>query len=50
MLDLTKTNPELDLKTIIDYGKQKGVGVILWASWYAVTQQMDKRFFLCIPR
>jgi alpha-glucosidase len=44
MLDLTKTNPELDLKTIIDYGKQKGVGVILWASWYAVTQQMDKVF------
>ncbi|MGC1390624.1 MAG: glycoside hydrolase family 97 protein [Bacteroidales bacterium] len=44
MLDLTKTNPEVDLKTIIEYGKQKGVGVILWASWYAVTQQMDKVF------
>jgi alpha-glucosidase len=44
MLDLTKTNPEVDLKTIIDYGKQKGVGVILWASWYAITQQMDKVF------
>lgn len=44
MLDLTKTIPEVDLKTIIDYGKQKGVGVILWASWYAITQQMDKVF------
>ncbi|HZY24199.1 MAG TPA: glycoside hydrolase family 97 protein [Bacteroidales bacterium] len=44
MLDLTKIIPEVDLKTIIDYGKQKGVGVILWASWYAITQQMDKVF------
>jgi alpha-glucosidase len=44
MLDLTKTNQDIDLKTILDYGKQKGVGVILWASWYAVTQQMDKVF------
>ena len=44
MLDLTKITPDIDLKTIIDYGKEKGVGVILWASWYAVTQQMDKVF------
>lgn len=44
ILDLTKINPEIDLKSILDYGKQKGVGVILWASWYAVTQQMDKIF------
>ena len=44
MLDLTKTNPAIDIKAILDYGKQKGVGVILWASWYTVTQQMDKVF------
>ncbi|MGD0754790.1 MAG: glycoside hydrolase family 97 protein [Bacteroidales bacterium] len=44
MLDLTKINPEINLKSIIDYGKQKGVGVILWASWYAVTRQMDSIF------
>jgi len=43
-LDLTKIRPELNLQEIIDYGKQKDVGVILWASWYAVTQQMDKVF------
>jgi len=43
-LDLTKILPDINLQEIIDYGKQKGVGVILWASWYAVTQQMDKVF------
>ena len=42
--DLTKVNADINLHEIIDYGKQKGVGVILWASWYAVTQQMDKVF------
>ncbi len=44
MLDLTKINPAIDIKAILDYGKQKGVGVILWASWYTITQQMDKVF------
>jgi len=43
-LDLTRVIPEINLQEIIDYGKQKDVGVILWASWYAVTQQMDKVF------
>lgn len=42
--DLTKVSTEVNLQEIIDYGKQKGVGVILWASWYAITQQMDKAF------
>ncbi len=44
VLDLTKVVPEINLQEILDYGKQKGVDVILWASWYAVTQQMDKVF------
>lgn len=43
-LDLTKVKPEINLQEIIEYGRQKGVDVILWASWYAVTQQMDKVF------
>ena len=43
-LDLTKITADINLQEIIDYGRQKGVGVILWASWYAVTQQMDKVF------
>ena len=43
-LDLLKVKPELDLQGIIDYGKQKNVGVILWATWYAVSHQMDTAF------
>jgi alpha-glucosidase len=44
MLNLTKVAPAINLQEILDYGKQKGVDVILWASWYAVTQQKDSVF------
>ena len=44
MLDLTKVVPAINLQEIVDYGRQKGVDVILWASWYAVTQQMNTVF------
>ena len=44
MLNLTKVVPAINLQEILDYGKQKGVDVILWASWYAVTQQKDTVF------
>ena len=44
MLNLTKVVPSINLQEILDYGKQKGVDVILWASWYAVTQQKDTVF------
>ncbi|CAN5133627.1 glycoside hydrolase family 97 protein [soil metagenome] len=43
-LDLFKVNPALDLQQVIDYGKQKNVGVILWASWNAIVHQMDTAF------
>ena len=43
-LDLKKVAPEINLQEILNYGKQKDVGVILWASWYAVTQQIDTVF------
>lgn len=42
--DLFKTRPAIDLQQIVDYGKQKGVGVILWATWHTITQQMDTAF------
>jgi alpha-glucosidase len=41
---ITVIAPDINIQEIVDYGKQKGVGVILWASWYAVTQQMDQAF------
>ena len=43
-MDLTKVVPAINLQEILAYGKQKGVDVILWASWYAVTQQMNTVF------
>jgi alpha-glucosidase len=42
--DLTEISSQINLKEIIDYGRKKGVGVILWATWHSITQQMDKVF------
>ena len=41
---LTVIAPDINLQEIVDYGKKKGVDVVLWASWYAVTQQMEQAF------
>jgi len=30
---MEQLNPEIDLKRLIAYGQQKGVGIILWSSW-----------------
>jgi len=43
-LDLLQIKPVIKLQEIIDYGKQKGIGVILWATWYAINRQMDTVF------
>lgn len=43
-LDLMEVSPKINLQEIIDYGKQKNVSVILWASWYAVNQKMAEAF------
>ena len=43
-LDLTKLNPNVNVPEIVAYGKEKGIGVILWATWYAITQQMHEVF------
>ena len=40
--DLNKT--KLDIPTIVAYAKQKGVGVILWSTWYAITRDADGLF------
>lgn len=37
--DLNKM--KLDIQQIVDYGKQKHVGVILWSTWYAITRDLD---------
>lgn len=37
--DLNKT--KLDVQQIVDYAKQKNVGVILWSTWYAFTRDTE---------
>ena len=39
--DLLKIKPNVNLKEIVDYGKTKGVGVILWTVWHALYHHMD---------
>ncbi|HTG54759.1 MAG TPA: glycoside hydrolase family 97 catalytic domain-containing protein, partial [Niabella sp.] len=40
--DLMQVVPEIDLKELIAYGKQKNVGIILWAGYYAFDRDMEK--------
>ena len=39
--NLMKVSPNLNLPEVVNYGKGKGVGVILWSTWYNIWQQMD---------
>jgi alpha-glucosidase len=41
-MDLNKL--KLDVQQVVDYGKQKNVGVILWSTWYAITRDADGLF------
>jgi len=36
--------PEMDIKEIVDYGKQKNVGVILWAGWHPADKEKEIAF------
>lgn len=40
--DLFQVVPEIDLKGIVDYAKQKNVGIILWAGYYAFARDMER--------
>ena len=40
--DLNKM--KIDVQQIVDYGKQKNVGVILWSTWGAIHDQADALF------
>ncbi|MCX6238834.1 MAG: glycoside hydrolase family 97 protein [Bacteroidia bacterium] len=44
--DLMTIVPNINLQEIVGYGRQKGVDVILWATWYNITRQMDQVFQL----
>ncbi|MBN1791715.1 MAG: glycoside hydrolase family 97 protein [Bacteroidales bacterium] len=44
MGDLTKIKADLDLEELVEYGNQRGVGLILWAQWQHIMQQKEKAF------
>ena len=39
--DLLQVIPEIHLQEIVDYGKQKNVGIILWAGYWAFDRDME---------
>lgn len=39
--DLMQIVPEVDMRQIVDYGKSKNVGVILWTGFYAFDRDME---------
>jgi alpha-glucosidase len=40
--DLFNVVPEINIKEIVAYAKQKNVGIILWAGYYALDRDMEK--------
>jgi alpha-glucosidase len=40
--NLFELTPAMDMEYLTSYAKQKGVGLVLWTSAYALNQQMDK--------
>lgn len=40
--DIMKLEKDMDVKEIIDYGKQKNVGVILWVVWKALDDKLEE--------
>lgn len=38
-MDITHAKPRLDLQYLIDYGKSKGVGIVLWTLWTPMVEQ-----------
>ena len=40
--DLFKVVPEIDLPMLVQYAKEKNVGIILWAGYYAFERDMER--------
>ena len=40
--DLMKLDDQINLKEIIDYGQEKGVGIILWCVHYPLDEKLDE--------
>ena len=40
--DLFQVIPEIDLQELVDYGRERNVGIVLWAGYYAVERDMER--------
>ncbi|MBQ8553785.1 MAG: glycoside hydrolase family 97 protein [Alistipes sp.] len=40
--DLMQVIPEIDVKYLCDYGKERGVGIVLWAGYWALDRDMER--------
>lgn len=40
-VDVTRTIPEIDMPALVAYGRERGVGVLLWVNWKALDAQFD---------
>ena len=39
--DLMQVVPEIDLQELVDYGKERNVGIVLWAGYAAIDKDME---------
>ena len=44
--DITRSRPEMDLPHLIGYGRERGVGILLWLHWKRARAQMEEAFKL----
>ena len=42
--DLLQIIPQIDLKHLVEYGKTRGVGIVLWGGYWAVDRDMENVF------
>ncbi|WP_372018483.1 glycoside hydrolase family 97 protein [Pseudoxanthomonas sp. 10H] len=42
--DITRAIPALDLPAVVDYARERGVGIWLWAHWRSLEPRMDAVF------
>lgn len=40
--DLFQVIPEIDIKELVDYGKTRNVGIVLWAGYWAFAKEMEQ--------
>jgi alpha-glucosidase len=40
--DILKTNPAIDMPELLAYGREKGVGLVLWCVWLTLDRQLQE--------